>query len=214
MATNRHALALPRRALARAWRCDAGDLKARRRRRSGTRGGAFVSGCADAHVAVSSLRGARLTAAPDGFADACNDKQTQRKRNADRRKFPTCRAAARPRIVGDAHAYRRPTAALAKGSLSSLRRDPGHASWDVAERRSVGDPLAGQIGRRFCGCYPPQNLSQSSEHLAFRSLVPELLMPEAARERVATPPAGTALPLPAPTCLRRRPFGERDWRLM
>ncbi len=143
-----------------------------------------------------------------------NDKQTQRKRNADRRKFPTCRAAARPRIVGDAHAYRRPTAALAKGSLSSLRRDPGHASWDVAERRSVGDPLAGQIGRRFCGCYPPQNLSQSSEHLAFRSLVPELLMPEAARERVATPPAGTALPLPAPTCLRRRPFGERDWRLM
>ena len=35
-------------------------------------------------------------------------------------------------------------------------------------------------------------------------------MPGAARERIATPPAGTALSLPAPMCLRRRSFDERD----
>ena len=55
----------------------------------------------------------------------------------------------------DAHAYRRPTAALTRGSSPPQGPAPGHVSWDVAERRSVGDPLPGQIARSLCGCYPP-----------------------------------------------------------
>jgi hypothetical protein len=57
-------------------------------------------------------------------------------------------------------------------------------------------PCQGEDRTQFVRALPAPDLSQPSEHLAPRSVVPEGLMPEAAREWSASPPAGTAL---APT---------------
>jgi hypothetical protein len=68
---------------------------------------------------------------------------------------PTCRVADTAARSASAHAYRRPTAALARGRSPPQGSAPGHVSWDPAERDPVGDPLAGQDRRCFSGCYPP-----------------------------------------------------------
>jgi hypothetical protein len=105
---------------------------------------------------------------------------------------------ARPRIHRDAHIYRRSTAVLTQGRSPPKGPAPGHASWDVAERRSLDPPSGGRSARRLCGCYPPEPVPVQR---APRAPVGSAgrLMPKAARERFATPPAGTAL-APLPRC--------------
>jgi hypothetical protein len=123
----------------------------------------------------------------------------------------TCRVADTAARSASAHVYRRPTAALARGRSPPQGSASGHVSWDAAERDPVTSAFRRQNQRRFSGCYPPQPVPAQR---APRTPVVSAgrLMPEAARERIATPPAGTALSLPAPVCLRHRSFDERDSR--
>ena len=88
-----------------------------------------------------------------------------------------CRRA-RPRLQRKAHDCRRSTAALAKGTFVVFDATSGQASWDVAA-----------FARRVLPA-PADPSSASSLHPGHSA---EGLMPKAARERVATPPAGTAL---------------------
>jgi hypothetical protein len=116
---------------------------------------------------------------------------------------------ARPRILRDAHIYRRSTAVLTQGRSPPKGPAPGHASWDVAERRSLDPPSGGRSARSLCGRYPPEPVPVQR---APRAPVGSAgrLMPKAARERFATPPAGTALaPLPR-RAFEAGPLRERD----
>jgi hypothetical protein len=105
----------------------------------------------------------------------------------------------RPRILRDAHIYRRSTAVLTSGSSPPKDPAPGHASWDVAERRSLDPPSGGRSARSLCGCYPPSTCPSPASTSRPSLCSAGRLMPEAARERFATPPAGTAL-APLPRC--------------
>jgi hypothetical protein len=55
-----------------------------------------------------------------------------RKRNADRRNQHCAVPLARPRIQRDAHACRRSTTALAKGTFVAQGSASGQSSWDAA----------------------------------------------------------------------------------
>ncbi len=134
-----------------------------------------------------------------------NETKKIRKRNADRRSVscPHQRVRFAPRECRLAPTLRCGRARLsafhhgsALGSIHPQGAASGHASWDVAERRSCSRPLPGAEPTQFVRALPAPHLSQSSEHLAAQSVVLGWLMPEAARERSASPPAGTAL---APT---------------
>ena len=121
---------------------------------------------------------------------------------------------ARPRLQQKAHAYRRSTAALPWGISHRPGATSGHASWDVGLAPNLSHPPSeGRSLRSFCGRYPP---SPVPVQRAPRSLVcsARTLMPEAARERLATPPAGTALaPEPRHACAAG-PFTERESRIV
>jgi hypothetical protein len=129
---------------------------------------------------------------------ASSSKPRKRIKEAERRQTHDPRAVllARPRILRDAHIYRRSTAVLTQGTIHPKSPAPGHASWDVAERRSLDPPSGGRSARSLCGCYPPEPVPvQRAPRGPVRSA--GMLMPKAARERFAIPPAGTALaPLP------------------
>jgi hypothetical protein len=79
----------------------------------------------------------------------------------------------------------------------------------VAERRSLDPPSGGRSARSLCGCYPPEPVPvQRAPRGPVRSA--GMLMPKAARERFAIPPAGTAL-APLPRCASGAgPLRERD----
>src|SRR5208283_497606 len=71
-------------------------------------------------------------------------KHKKRKRNADRRIVQPAVLLARPRIQQDAHVYRRSTAVLTQGTAHPKGPAPGHASGDLAERRSLKIPRQGE----------------------------------------------------------------------
>ncbi len=99
------------------------------------------------------------------------------------------------RPLSGALACRRSTTALAKESISSPRRDPGHASWEAASTRRAS------LRRRrthFQRCTP------RAGHNAGR-LMPE--PPECAADEAT--PAGTALAPLRPASPGRRPFRAR-----
>jgi hypothetical protein len=98
-----------------------------------------------------------------------------------------------------AHACRRSTAVLARGTAHPRGSASGHASWDLAgafdphgrPNRGSGDlaPLHGY--------YPRRNLSQSSEAPRAPVIVPAGLMPKPPEcDSDEPPPAGTALAPP------------------
>jgi hypothetical protein len=92
-------------------------------------------------------------------------------------------ARARPRLDRQAHIYRRSTAALVPRSLSSQgTQHQAFASWDVAAR--VG--LSVERALPAPTCPSPARSSRPGRSA-------EGLMPNAARERVASPRAGAAL---------------------
>ena len=129
-------------------------------------------------------------------------KEKIRRRNADRRNELICRALrTRPRLKREAHIYRRSTAVLVPRSLSSQgTQHQAFASWDVANRVLLR-PLSGR--------YPPlpvpvQRRTSRSGHNAGE------MMPNAARERLAKPRAGTALARAAWVCLPGRVQLGRD----
>ena len=124
------------------------------------------------------------------FAAPASPSQTKRMRNADRRMVQSAVPLARQRIQRDAHACRRSTTVLAKGTLVSvcLSVRPGF----------LGRGVRAGVTRSAC---PSPGSTSRPGHSAGR------LMPDAARERLATPPAGTAL---AP--MARRASGPRPSR--
>ena len=105
---------------------------------------------------------------------------------------------ARPRLKREAHDCRRSTAALAKGTFVVFGATPGQVSWDAA-KHVLRVPLSGR--------YPC--LSLSPARTAHPSPSARGMMPKAARERVASPPAGTALARVPRLCL---PGHVRDGR--
>ena len=100
-----------------------------------------------------------------------------------------CRRA-RPRLKREAHDCRRSTAVLAPRSLSSQGTQPQAMFPGTRPLCMTGFP-------RPC-------LSQSSECTSRPGPSAEGLMPKAARERVASPPAGTALARAIWECLPGR----------
>ena len=147
--------------------------------------------------AVHSLRGLTAWASlRSAHPTKLTTKTKKRKRNADRREVQPAVPPARPRILRDAHIYRRSTAVLPWGvfhpQVQLQAMLPG--TWQSA------DPLIPRQGEDphavYAGVTRP-NLShvQRAPRVPVRSA--GRLMPEAARERFASPPAGTALaPLP------------------
>ena len=146
---------------------------------------------------VEALASAALARMTDG--QKRKNERKCRRRNADRRKalLPWLTATAAP-LSGEAHIYRRSTAVLVPRSLSSARDSaPGQASCDAAGTR---------FAHPFERHYPPlpvpvqRRTSRSGRNAGE-------MMPNAARERVASPPAGAALaraglgmpPRPRPT---------------
>ncbi len=125
-----------------------------------------------------------------------NGRKKKRKRNAGRRIVQPAVLLARPRIQQDAHVYRRSTAVLTLGTAHPKGPAPGHASGDLAERRSLDPPSGGDPHAVCAGVTRPHlSLVQRAPRGPVRSA--GMLMPKAARERFTTPPAGTALaPLP------------------
>ena len=98
----------------------------------------------------------------------------------------------RPPLAG-ALACRRSTTALAKGSISSPRLSPGQASWEAAS--------TGRASRRRRRTHFQRCTSHAGRNAGRHDA-------RTARERIATPPAGTDL---APTpgyASRTRPFGR------
>jgi len=77
----------------------------------------------------------------------------------------------------------RSTAALAKGTFVVFGATSGQASWDVANRFGLSVEWA----------LPTPCLSLSPASSSHPGHSAEGLMPKAARERVASPPAGTTL---------------------
>ena len=138
--------------------------------------------------------------------------KNERKWNADRRCNPTCRAA------GTAA----PPAGGARLSASHRGSDPRESSSQGLCLRPcflgrgisvdpVVDPLPGQHRRSFCGRYPPSPVPVQRAPRA-PVVLPAGMMPKAARERLAIPPAGTAL-APEPRCASAAgPFTERESR--
>jgi hypothetical protein len=92
-----------------------------------------------------------------------------------------------------AHAYRRSTTVLTQGTRHPKGPASGHASWDVAERRSCSRPHSwGRTDTVCAGVTRPRPVPvQRAPRGPVRSA--GRLMPEAARERFAMPPAGAAL---------------------
>jgi hypothetical protein len=132
--------------------------------------------------------------------------------NADRRSLQPAVLLARPRLQQEAHAYRRSTTALPLGlSIAKVQLQamlPG-------TRRSA-DPVVVPIpGAEACAvCAGVTRPRPVPVQRAPRGLVcsARRLMPEAARERFATPPAGTAL-APVPRyAFAAGPFRERESR--
>jgi hypothetical protein len=151
-----------------------------------------------------------------GFRCARPRPQTKGKRNAERRVVVT-RARSARRALRSALASRRPTAALARETAGPQGSAPGHATGDSPERSILyGRPNRGAETLRFAVHDPekwmpvfrqdhaplagvtragktnetncPRTASTSrAGHSAGR------MMPDAARERVTNPPAGTAL---------------------
>jgi hypothetical protein len=102
-----------------------------------------------------------------------------------------CRAVrARPRLKREAHDCRRSTAVLVPRSLSSQGTQPQAM-------------LPGTRPVCLTG-FPRPCLSQSSDCTSRPGPSAEGLMPKAARERVASPPAGTALARAIRLCLPDR----------
>jgi hypothetical protein len=122
-----------------------------------------------------------------------NERERTKERKSEAKRRQTqwllpCRRA-RPRTRRGAHGCRRSTAAFAKGTFVVFGATSGQASWDVA------CPLSGRT-------HPRLFLSPASSSHPGHSA--EGLMPKAARERVASPPAGTALARAIWECLPGR----------
>jgi hypothetical protein len=110
----------------------------------------------------------------------------------------------RPAAAG-ALACRRSTDGSSLGTRRRQGAASGHASWDVAERRSCSHPHSwGSTDTVSAGVTRPRPVPVQR---APRSLVcsARRLMPKAARVRVVTPPAGTALAPAFRSTSRRRP---------
>ena len=112
--------------------------------------------------------------------------------------------------LAGALASRRPTAALARGTAGPQGSAPGHASGDSPERSILWTANRGEDRARLHGCYPrrtnPRTVSTSrAGHNAGR------LMPDAARERVTNPPAGTALAPSQGVSPRRTSLRKARW---
>ncbi len=140
------------------------------------------------------------------FASQARKNEEIRKRNADRRSVscPHQRVRFAPRECRLAPTLRCGRARLSAfhhgSSLGTIHRQgaaSGHASGDLAERRSCCVPLPGEEPTQFMRALPAPTcpfIVQRAPRGPVRSA--GMLMPEAARERIATPRAGTAL---APT---------------
>jgi hypothetical protein len=96
-------------------------------------------------------------------------------------------------------ASRRPTAVLVR-RLSPPDSAPGQASWDVAGAYDLMDRQPGEDRTRLRGRYPRPPIPVQGAPPA-PAVVPADMMPEAARERVTSSRAGTAL---APSIGRHR----------
>src|SRR5665213_2182461 len=144
--------------------------------------------------------------------------QTKGKRNAERRAVTTRALRARGALLRSALASRRPTAALARGTAGPQGSAPGHASGDSPERSILWTANRGEDRAHLHGCYPrrknqrnhcPRTVSTSrAGHDAGRR------MPDAARERVTNPPAGTALAPSQGVSSRRTSFRKARWSLL
>ena len=97
--------------------------------------------------------------------------KSERKWNADRRCSQTAVLLARPRFQQEAHAYRRPTAALARGRSPPQGSAPGHVSWDLGLAPLCHIPIPGAETDTVFAGVTRRHLSQSSEHLAPQSFV-------------------------------------------
>src|ERR1700722_12545401 len=117
------------------------------------------------------------------------------RQSAERRNARAVPCEARPRPQRGPLAFRRSTAALAS-SPQETGSAPGHASWDLAKRVDHKTTTRQFVKLAGVTCL---HLSQSSDAPRAPVVVPACVMPGAARERFARPPAGTA---PAP------PFGS------
>jgi len=128
----------------------------------------------------------------------CQQREEQKRRqNADRRVTNCCTCRRSARFAG-ALACRRSTAALARETAGPQGSASGHASGDSPGRSILyGRPNRGAETLRFSAGvtragkttndYPRTVSTSHAGHSAGR------LMPDAARERVVSPPAGTAL---------------------
>ena len=144
--------------------------------------------------------------------------QTKGKRNAERRVVTTRALRARGALLRSALASRRPTAALARETAGPQGSAPGHASGDSPERSILWTANRGEDRAHLHGSYPrrknqrnhcPRTVSTSrAGHDAGR------LMPDAARERVTNPPAGTALAPSQGVSSRRTSFRKARWSLL
>ena len=142
-----------------------------------------------------------------------NDESQERTWNADRRCSQPAVLLARPRLQQKAHAYRRPTAVLPwRLSLPRCNFRPCFRGLGLAPILSH-PPSGGGTDAVFAGV---TRLHLSHVQRAPRGLVcsARRLMPEAARERLATPPAGTAL-APEPRCaFAAGPLTERESQII
>src|SRR5205823_11656081 len=104
-------------------------------------------------------------------------------------------------LNGEAHIYRRSTAVLAPRSLSSQGTQPQATLPGTWRRHVLRIPLSGR--------YPPLPVPVQ-RRTSHPSLSARGLMPKAARARVASPPAGTALARAIRDCLPDRVRLGRD----
>jgi hypothetical protein len=158
--------------------------------------------CAYARFAKPSLRGAKRRSNPGprhctGLLRFARNDENKRKRNADRRMVSSCRAAdtaAHPARCAHLSAFHRGSC---QREISSPRLCFRPCFLGRGGAPTCDSPFRGQHRTQFVRVLPATDLSQSSEAPRAPVRSAGRLMPEAARERIAIPPAGTALaPIP------------------
>ena len=155
-----------------------------------------------------------LTASPLtpslGFLPCPTQAATKGKRNAERRVVNT-RACGAGRALRSALASRRPTAALAR-RLSPSGSASGHASGEQSGAFSPLRPLQPGSGdlALFHGRYP-RRTDRPTASTSRTGPIAGGMMPDAARERVTSPPAGTALAPSQGVSSRRTSLRKASW---
>ena len=140
-----------------------------------------------------SLTASPVAPFPGFFAVPGPGRKQKGKRNAERRVVKPA-LAARGALLRSALASRRPTAALARETAGPQGSASGHASGEQSGAFSPVRPLQPGSGdlALFHGHYP-RRTDRPTASTSHAGRCAGRMMPDAARERVTNPPAGTAL---------------------